>query len=349
MTQSRKIIGAVAQVAQHFFDTQRNLTKAIECIHEAAKDGADIIVFAECYLGQFPYWIQYYDQSAENFNRVTSALYDGAIQVGGPECQAISKACSEAGIHVAMGCNELSDEPGSSTLYNSLLFFNREGQMIGRHRKLMPTYAERLIHGRGDGRDLRVHNTDIGMLGGLICWERHMTLSKYAMASMGEELHVAVWPGMWRSGKVAKGERIMEPDLKAPFECDQEFAIREYATETGNFVLSASAYFPAENISDEWREIIPNLQADWAVGASAIVAPGGTYLVPPLINQEKILMAEIDFNDRRLFKAWFDPMGHYSRPDVYSLQLNNVEGRERSYSQAASTSSLYKSLPQEGG
>lgn len=333
MPKTKKIVGAVAQVAQQFFDTQHNLARAIEFIHKAANEGADIVVFAECYLGQFPYWAQYYDQSAANFNKVISALYDGAIQVGGDECRAISNACQAANIHVVIGCNELSDEPGSATLYNSLLFFNREGELIGRHRKLMPTYAERLIHGRGDGRDLRVYDTDIGMLGGLICWEHHMTLSKYAMASMGEELHVAVWPGMWRSGEPTKGERTMEPDLGPSFVCDQEFAIREYATETGNFVLSSSAYFPPENISDEWRSIIPNLQADWAVGGSAIVAPGGRYLVAPVINQEQLLLAEIDFNDRRLWKAWFDPMGHYSRPDVYNLHINDIDGRERSYSE----------------
>jgi nitrilase len=102
----------------------------------------------------------------------------------------------------------------------------------------------------------------------------------------GEELHVASWPGMWRGGNPAIGERAVEADLGSPFVCDAEFAVREYAAETGNFVLSASGYFPKENIADEWREEIPNLQADWAVGGSSIVAPGGVYLVPPLINLE---------------------------------------------------------------
>lgn len=331
MPSAKKIVGAVAQVAQHFFDTQANLKKAIDAIHAAAREGADIVVFSECYLGQFPYWAQYYDQSSKNFSKVWSALFDGAITVGGDECRAISAACRASKIHVVIGCNELSDRPGSSTIYNSILFFNRKGELIGRHRKLMPTYAERLIHGRGDGRDLRVYDTDIGMLGGLICWEHHMTLSKYAMAAMGEEVHVAVWPGMWRGGRIELEERVMEPDLKAPFSCDSEFAIREYAAETGNFVLSASGYFPKENIPSEWRELIPNLQADWAVGGSAIVAPGGTYLVPPLINEEKILVAELDFNERRLWKAWFDPLGHYSRPDVYNLQFIDTTGKEHSY------------------
>jgi nitrilase len=331
MPRARKIVGAVAQIAQEFFDTQANLGKAIAAIHSAAKQGADIVVFAECYLGQYPYWAQFYDNSAKNYSKVWTALYDGAISVGGDECRAIAAAARQSTIHVVMGCNELSDRAGSATLYNSLLFFDRKGELIGRHRKLVPSIHERLIHGTGDGRDLNVYDTDIGMLGGLICWEHHMSLSKYAMATMGEEIHVASWPGMWRGGDPAIGERMVEADLAAPFVCDAEFAVREYAAETGNFVLSASGYFPKENISDEWREAIPNLQAQWAVGGSSIVAPGGSYLVPPLINEEKILCAELDFNLRRLWKAWVDPIGHYSRPDVYSLQLHNVAGREYSY------------------
>jgi amidase/nitrilase len=329
--ETRKIVGAVAQVAQHFFDTKKNLAIAIDFIHKAARSGADIIVFSECYLGQYPYWAQYFDKSGPEFAKIWTELFSGAVKIGGEEFIALSEAARSAKIHVVMGCNELSDEPGSSTLYNTMLFFDRNGELIGRHRKLMPTHHERLIHGRGDGRDLRVHSTDIGMLGGLICYEHHMTLSKYAMAAMGEEIHAASWPGMWRSGDPELGERVIEADLGMPFSCNAEAAIREYAAETGNFVLSASGYTPKENISKEWRDLITNLQADWAVGGSAIVAPGGEYLVSPVINEEKLLIAELDMNRRRLWKAFFDPMGHYSRPDVYNLQIVDIEGRERSY------------------
>lgn len=332
MEKPRKIVGAVAQIAQHFFDTKRNLALAIDAIHKAARDGADIIVFSECYLGQYPYWAQYYDKPLSDFAKLWAALFDGAVKVGGDEFRALANAARSSKIHVVMGCNELSDEPGSSTLYNTMLFFDRRGEYLGRHRKLVPTYHERLIHGRGDGRDLRVYPTDIGTIGGLICWEHHMTLSKYAMAAMGEEIHVASWPGMWRSGNPDRGERVMESDLMAPFSCDAEAAVRAYAAETGNFVLSASGYLPPEHIPNEWRELITNLQADWAVGGSSIVAPGGAYLVAPVINEEKLLLAELDMNQRRLWKAWFDPMGHYSRPDVYNLQFVDPVGCERSYS-----------------
>jgi nitrilase len=350
MPPALKFTAAVAQLEQEFFNTPANLAKAIAAIHEAANDGADIVVFPECFLGQFPYWAQYYQSSTADFAAVSTALFDGAVSVKGDECRLISKAAREAGVHVVMGANELSDRPGSATIYNTMLFFDREGKLYHRHRKIMPTYAERLIHGQGDGRGLRVHETDIGRLGGLICWENHMTLSKYAMAAMGEEIHIATWPGMWRSGDPTLSERIMEPDPTPPFVCDMEVAIREYSIETGNFVLSASTYLPPENISAEWRERIPSLQADWAIGGSAIVAPGGTYLVAPVIGQEKILLAEIDHNSRRLWKSWFDPIGHYSRPDIYSLQMHDPDGREPIYWDSVSPEQdlLTESGPREG-
>lgn len=332
MTNGKKVVGAVAQLAQEFFDTQANLKKACDAIREAGKKGADIIAFSECFLGQYPYWAHYYGSSAEGFAKTWTALYEGAIQINGEECKRIGKAAREAGIYVVMGCNELSDKAGSETLYNTMLFFDKNGELFGRHRKLMPTYAERLIHGQGDGRDLRVYDTSIGKLGGLICWEHHMTLSKYAMATMGEEIHIASWPGRWRDGDPAKNEKAFEPDYGPQFECDAEHGVREYATETGNFVLSASSYLPADNISDEWKQAIPSLKADWAVGGSSIIAPGGGYLVEPVINEEKILYAELDFNDRRAYKAFFDPIGHYARPDVFNLQLEATNGRELSYS-----------------
>lgn len=331
MTNNKKIVGAVAQLAQEFFDTPANLEKACEAIKEAGKQGADIIVFSECFLGQYPYWAQYHNASAEGYAKTWTALLDNAIQVNGKECKKIGEAAKEAGIYVVMGCNEKSDRPGSETIYNSLLYFDRKGELFGRHRKLMPTHHERLIYGQGDGRDLRVYKTDIGMLGGLICYEHHMSLSKYAMASMGEEIHVANWPGMFRSGNPVKNERVLEPDNGPNFVAEPDFAIREYAAETGNFVLSAGGYLRADSISDEWREAIPSLQADWANGGSAIVAPGGQYLVEPVINEEKILYAELDFNLRRMWKAFFDPIGHYSRPDVYNLQFNAPYGREFTY------------------
>ncbi|GAK04382.1 nitrilase [Geomicrobium sp. JCM 19037] len=198
MPAARKVNAAVAQISQEFFDTTANLKKAVEAIHEAGRNGADIIVFSECFLGQYPYWAQYHNAPQAGFRKTWTALFEGAVQVGGEECATIGRAAKEANIYVVMGCNELSDEKGSETIYNSMLFFDRHGHYMGRHRKLMPTYHERMVHGQGDGRDLRVYDTDIGMLGGLICWEHHMTLSKYAMASMGEEIHVANWPGNWR-------------------------------------------------------------------------------------------------------------------------------------------------------
>lgn len=330
MATQRRVTAAVAQIGQEFMNTRANLDAALRMIEQAGEQGADIVAFSEGFLGQFPYWSHYYDVPAANFARAWNAYYENAVSVKGPEIDAIRAAARKHRIHVVMGCNELSDEPGSASTYNTMVFIDRRGDLLGRHRKLMPTYAERIFHGRGDGRDLRVHSTDIGNVGGLICWENHMTPAKYAMQTLGEEIHVASWPGMWRGGDPEKGERSIEPDRGTPFVCDAEFAVREYAMESGNFVLSASSYFPPEKVSDEWRSVLePAFNIDWAIGGSSIVAPGGGYLVSPVIDSEELLVAELDFAARQAAKAFFDPMGHYARPDVFSLQLHDPEGRER--------------------
>lgn len=335
---------AVAQIGQEFMNTPANLDAALKAIDDAGSQGADIIAFSEGYLGQFPYWSHYYDTPAANFNRAWKAYYDNAVSVRGPELDAISQAARRNRIHVVIGCNELSDEAGSASTYNSMMFIDRGGELIGRHRKLMPTYAERIFHGRGDGRDLRVYQTDIGNVGGLICWEHHMTPAKYAMQTLGEEIHVASWPGMWRSGNPEIGERSIEPDRGTPFVCDAEFAVRAYAMESGNFVLSASSYFPPEKVSDEWRSTLaPAFNIDWAIGGSSIVAPGGGYIVAPVIDREELLLAELDFSARQIAKAFFDPMGHYSRPDVFSLQLHDPQGRERLRYDSPATAAAFAS------
>lgn len=332
MPVARKTVAAVAQLAQQFMDTRANLANAIAAIAQAARDGAEIIAFSECFLGQFPYWALSYDAAPGNFVKVTTALYETAIRIDGDECRALAAAARRHRIHVVMGCNELSDEPGSATIYNCQLLFDRDGELQGRHRKLMPTLNERMVHGMGDGRDLRVHPTSIGNVGMLICWEHHMTLVKAAMALLGEEIHVASWPGLWRPGDPARGERLMEAATADSPHTNVLVAISEYAMETGNFVLSAGNYFPPENISAEWRAAIgPSLNADFAVGGSAIVRPGGGFLAGPVVGREEILMAELDFTARHIAKSTFDPVGHYSRPDVLSLMLNAPQGRERGY------------------
>ena len=225
-----------------------------------------------------------------------------------------------ARVNCVIGLNEQDDRPGSMTMYNSLLVISRDGRVAGRHRKLMPTHSERVYWGMGDACDVRTFDLDIGRLGGLICYEHHMTLLRAAMAIKGEELHVAVWPGWWSMDRHL-GAKKADPGSR---DCDVEFAIREYALENSTFVVSSSWYLPPSDIPPELQDV---MKYNLAVGGSCIVNPSGQWVREPVFSQETIVWAEIDQEERRLAKAYFDSVGHYSRFDVLQLLIRE-EGWE---------------------
>jgi nitrilase len=156
------------------------------------------LVTPETGIPTYPYWrgtFGYLDpKGSKDWRETILAFYDQSVRIPGPETDALCEAAKSADLYCVIGLNEQDDRPGSKTLYNTLLFISRNGEIMGRHRKTVPTYHERTIWGRGDSRDLQVFETDIGRIGGLICYENHMTLLKSTMASMGEEIHACSWP-----------------------------------------------------------------------------------------------------------------------------------------------------------
>jgi len=210
------------------------------------------------------------------------------------------------------------------------VYVGKDGSILGRHRKLMPTYQERFFWGMGDASDLLVVDTDIGRLGGLICFENHVTLFKAAMAAKGEEIHAASWPGYWRYTGERRDTRDMSGTVGPWHTCDQDAAIREYAFETQTFVVSANLIQPPDSVPDSFPYKTRSHFSS-AVGGSAIVNPFGMYLVEPVIGKETIVYAELRLEDRIVAKNIFDCMGHYARWDVVSLNL-----REQSWSPASS-------------
>jgi amidase/nitrilase len=306
-------VGA-AQAAPVFFDRARTLTKTREWIARAGEQRLDLVVFPETYFAAYPYW-----RGAVSVRRSTELIVrmqDCAIRIPGEETEALCEAAGRANVNCVIGCNELDDRPGSLTLYNTLLFIGRDGRLLGRHRKLMPTHSERVYWGMGDGSDIRVFPMDIGVVGGLICYEHHMTLLRAAMALKGEEIHCAVWPGWWRMEKHLGGKSA-HPGSR---DCDIEPAIREYAIENSVFVISSSWYLPPEAIPDDLRDI---LQYNLAVGGSCIVNPSGLFVREPVFGQEALVEATIDLEERRLAKAYFDAVGHYARWDLLSLNVRD--------------------------
>jgi amidase/nitrilase len=306
-------VGA-AQIAPRFFDKQATLEKTLQYIRLGADQGIDLLVFPETYFAAYPYWRG--GVSVKRSTELTVAMQKSAIQVGDEAARAIEAEAKKRQINCVVGCNELDDRPGSLTLYNTLLFFDREKGYIGRHRKLMPTHSERVYWGMGNATDIRVFDMDIGRVGGLICYEHHMTLLRAAMALEGEEIHCAVWPGWWAVERHL-GDKHAEPRSSRS---DLEPAIREYAIENQAFVISSSWYLPSEAIPTDLQE---EMRYNLAVGGSCVLNPAGVYLAEPVFEQETIVTAIIDAEERRLAKAYFDCIGHYARADVLALQVRD--------------------------
>lgn len=314
---AERFVAGAAQIEPVYHDKEGTLDKTCRWIEKAGERGVDVLVFPETYFPGYPYWrgcsISRWTELMVELQKNSLSVDDGALEV-------IGDAIDEANLHVVLGTNELSERPGSETLYNSLFYFDRSGSLVRRHRKLMPTHGERTIWGRGDPSTLDTHDTDVGRMGGLICYENHMTLPKAALAAMGEEIHPAVWPGFWEQHG-HPGDKTKAESLESVDTCDQYPAMREYAFETQSFVISSSAYVSDETLSDVADEVGLNI----AAGGSMLVNPAGIVKAGPVLNEETLLTAEFHRDERRATKAYFDALGHYSRWDAVNLNVRDTE------------------------
>jgi amidase/nitrilase len=316
-----KVKVAVVQASPVFMDKGKTIEKACHLIKEAGRNGAELIAFSEAFVPTYPaYYTVGYETNPHEWTDYMVALQDNSVVIPGEDTEILGQAAREANSYVVIGCNELDSRTGSRTVYNSLLFIGKDGNVMGKHRKLMPTYTERLYWGQGDASDIRVFDTDIGRIGGLICWENHMTLVRAAMIHRGEEFHIAVWPGNWKRGET----KLLDADTSPGGAlCNLQSLIRVHAFEAGAFVLSACGFLTSEDFPRKWHYIRDgnHINYDWASGGSAIVNPGGRFLVEPNFEKDAILYAECYANQIKAVKAVFDSLGHYSRWDVAHLSV----------------------------
>jgi len=309
-----KIRVGAAQISPYFFDREKTLEKTCQYIREAGKLGLDLVVFPEVYFCGYPYWRG--NVSVRESTELAAKMIRSAIKWNGEEANQMAQVARKAKVNCVIGCNELSDQPGSRTIFNSLIVISREGKVVGRHRKLMPTHSERVYWGMGDASDIRAFQLDIGTVGASICYEHHMTLLRAAMAIKGEEIHCALWPGWWSVDRHL-GAKTGDPESKT---CDIESAVRQHAIENQVFVISSSWYLKKEDIPTELKEVV---KYNLAVGGSCIVNPAGVIIEGPVFNEETIVHTEIDLGERDLAKAYLDCVGHYSRPDLLSLRIHD--------------------------
>ncbi|MBI4297162.1 MAG: carbon-nitrogen hydrolase family protein [Chloroflexi bacterium] len=317
-----KVRVAVAQAAPVFMDKARTIDKVCHLLQEAGSHGAQLVVFPETFIPAYPAWYTGgWESPPKEWSTYMLALQDNAVVVGSQDTEVLGQACRQAGVYAAIGINELDNRPGSRTIYNTLLFLGRDGRLLGRHRKLMPTYTERTYWGWGDASDLFVLDTDIGRIGGLICGENMMVLMKAAMMSQGEEFHIAVWPGAWSGHSQAT---LMDPETDPQGgTCPIYPLIRSYALEAQCFVLSAGSLLRPQDFPEKWHHLVSShhLNCSAAVGGSAMVNPFGRFMAGPNFGQETLLYADCQASQIKLAKVLFDLLGHYSRWDIVRLQV----------------------------
>ncbi len=313
-----KVKVAAAQVSPIYMQKEATLDKACKMIEEAGRKGAQLVVFPETFVPGYPYWRGILPIS--RWSELMVQYQKNAVRIPSEDTDVLGDAAKRAGAYCVVGCTELDDRTGSETLYNTLVFISDEGEILGRHRKLMPTHGERTVWGMGDAEDLQVFDSRLGRLGGLVCYENHMTLLKAALAVKGEEIHCAVWPGWWVMDRHPGAKRRFRVGQDSADLCDISPAIREYAFETQTFVISVSTYHRSDELPDECKGF------DIAAGGSAVVNPAGLFIGGPVFDSETILYSTLDADERRATKAYFDALGHYSRWDVVRLDLTR-EGR----------------------
>jgi nitrilase len=297
-----KITLAAIQAAPVFFDKAATLDKACHLITEAGKSGASIAAFGETWLPGYPFFIE---APLSDLWWEAAALYlENAISITGPEMQALCRAAKSAQIDVVIGIAEL-DPATKSSVYASLVFIGREGDVLARHRKLKPTHHERSIWADGDAKGLKVHERNYGRLSGLNCWEHNIVLPGYALICQGTQIHVAAWPG--REPETAPSDPVWSRQI---------LLSRAFASQAGAYVIAASGLRLHEHVPDRFRP----LSTFEHTGQSAIIDPRGEIIAGP-ISGEAILLAEADLSEVRKAKSACDPAGHYSRPDLFELSL----------------------------
>ncbi|MEM1626286.1 MAG: carbon-nitrogen hydrolase family protein [Sulfolobaceae archaeon] len=299
---------AIAQIAPDYMNKEGTINRACKAIEDAAKQGAKLIVFPEAFIPGYPYWRGILPIS--KWTEMMVEYYKNSVNVK-TDLESIKDISREREISIVLGISEKDPREGSRSLYNSLVFINEKGKITNVHRKVMPTHGERMIWKMGDGTTLRISSLSGIRVGGLVCYENHMNIIKAVLQSMGEEIHIAVWPGYWVQEGHPGAKRRFDPSKDEISKCDIDSAIREYAFEAQAFVVSANMYMPSD--------LIAEYQFDIAAGGSSVVNPAGLYIVKPQINEEKIIVAEISTDEILAVKAYFDSLGHYTRWDIASI------------------------------
>ena len=290
-------------------DLERGLALTRQLTQSAAERGARLVVFPETWIPGYPAWLDVCRDVAlwdhGPVKRVFARMAENSVDVAGESGRALGTIAKDAGVTLVVGVTErVASGAGRGTLYNALLTYGSDGTLLNHHRKLVPTYTERMVWGQGDAAGLVAVETEAGRVGGLVCWEHWMPLARQALHDSGEDIHVAVWPTAHEMLQVAS---------------------RHYAFEGRCFVIAAGSLMRMDALPPE-LEVHPDKAPNtWALrGGSAIIAPNGAYLAGPVYEEACTLIADLELSSVREESMSLDVAGggHYSRPDVLTLRVD---------------------------
>lgn len=297
----------LAQIAPVWLDKEKTTLKIINHIGSAKSKGCELVVFGEALLPGYPFWVELTDGATFNSpvqKEIFAYYMSQAVNISAGELDTICECCKINSIAVAVGTIEKAQDRGGHSLYCSLVYINANGEIESVHRKLMPTYEERLVWSPGDGHGLRVHQLGAFTVGALNCWENWMPLARTALYALGEDLHIAIWPGSKRN---------------------TDDITRFIAKESRSYVVSVAGLMRKSDINDKVPQagLIRQNSPEWlADGGSCVASPDGTWLLEPQTDTEDLFVVTIDHAKVRQERQNFDPVGHYSRPDVTQLHVN---------------------------
>ena len=305
MSEKASVRVAAVQLAPDLETPGGTVSKVLSALSEAAERGAQLVVFPETFVPWYPYFSFVHAPVVTGAEHIR--LYENAVVVPGPVTEAMMAAARRHDIVVVLGVNERDH----GSLYNTQLIFDSDGQLVLKRRKITPTFHERMIWGQGDGSGLAVVNTAVGRIGALACWEHYNPLARYALMAQHEEIHIAQFPG----------------SMVGPIFAEQiEVTIRHHALESGCFVVNATGWLSEEQIA----KIAPDEKLRRALRGgcmTAIISPEGAHVVPPLREGEGLLIADLDLGLIVKRKRMMDSVGHYARPELLKLILDNRPAR----------------------
>ena len=300
---------AIVQDGPIYNDLPKTIEKTCQLITEAANQQADLVVFGESWLCGYPAWLDICQDVAfwdhEPVKKVWQEMFENAIEANGEPLNEIKKHINDCNLWAVIGANEkIKKGPGNGTLFNTVFTISQSGEIVNHHRKLMPTFTEKLVHGLGDGAGLKSVDTPFGNMGALICWEHWMPLTRHVMHEEAEDLHIALWPYVKEMHQVCS---------------------RQYAFEGRCHVVSVGQIMSAAEIPEELRHP-DHLESNDLVlrGGSSIYGPDGSIVLSPVHNERKIIYQDLDLKSNIREKMNLAVTGHYNRPDVFQLKVNRI-------------------------